>query len=120
MICRHDRVILMVNYYAVALLEVLFRELPTWWRAGVLYDVGCNLHHSTVKWNLMPTISDRIKWGILVFHTFGHQWPCQCIYHPQKQDGFGLSDGEGCERCWGALKKLISICRMSGVSTWFI
>ncbi|KAF9504187.1 hypothetical protein BS47DRAFT_1308625, partial [Hydnum rufescens UP504] len=57
MICRHDRVILMANvtsagekqYYAVALLEVLFRELPTWWRAGVLYDVGCNLHRSTVK-----------------------------------------------------------------------
>jgi Kyakuja-Dileera-Zisupton transposase len=57
MICRHDQVILMVNitsvgekqYYAVALLEALFHELPTWWRAGVLYDVGCNLHHSTVK-----------------------------------------------------------------------
>jgi Kyakuja-Dileera-Zisupton transposase len=57
MICHHDWVILMVNvtsagekqYYAVALLEALFCELPTWWRVGVLYDVGCNLHCSTVK-----------------------------------------------------------------------
>ena len=63
----------------------------------------------------MPRISDRIEWGISVFHAFGHQWPCQCVYHPQKREGFGLSDGEGCERCWGALKKLISICRVSGV-----
>ncbi|KAF9509428.1 hypothetical protein BS47DRAFT_1373510 [Hydnum rufescens UP504] len=86
MICRHDCVLSMVNitsvggkqYYAIALLEALFHELPTWWRAGILYDVGCNLHCSTVKW------------GISVFHAFGHQWPCQCVYHLQKHDGFGL------------------------------
>ncbi|KAF9504223.1 hypothetical protein BS47DRAFT_1251606, partial [Hydnum rufescens UP504] len=102
MICHHDHVLSMVNitsagekqYYAVALLEALFRELPTWWRAGILYDIGCNLHRSTVKWNLMPQISDRIKWGISIFHAFSHQWPCQCVYHPQKRDGFGLSDRE--------------------------
>ncbi|KAF9503874.1 hypothetical protein BS47DRAFT_1374445 [Hydnum rufescens UP504] len=123
MICHHDRILSMVNitsvgekqYYAIALLEVLFHELPTWWRAGILYDVGCNLHRSTVKWNLMPQILDRIEWGISVFHAFGHQWPCQCVYHPQKHDRFGLSDGEGCERCWGSLKKLISICWVSGL-----
>ena len=57
MICRHDRVLFMANvttagekqYYAVALLQALFRELPTWWRAGILYDIGCNLHRSTIK-----------------------------------------------------------------------
>ncbi|KAF9502864.1 hypothetical protein BS47DRAFT_1369957, partial [Hydnum rufescens UP504] len=66
MICHHDHVLSMVNitsagekqYYAVVLLEALFRELPTWWRAGILYDVGCNLHCNTVKWNLMPQILD--------------------------------------------------------------
>jgi hypothetical protein len=57
LLCRHDRVLYMANvtsagekqYYAVALLDALFHELPTWWRAGILYDVGCNLHRSTVK-----------------------------------------------------------------------
>lgn len=68
----------------------------------------------------MPAFSDRIEWGISVFHAFGHQWPCQCVYHPLKRQGFGFSDGEGCERCWGSLKKLISILRVSGVSlAWF-
>ncbi|KAF9503646.1 hypothetical protein BS47DRAFT_1374467 [Hydnum rufescens UP504] len=96
MICHHDHILSMVNitsvgekqYYAIALLEVLFCELPTWWRAGILYDI--------VKWNLMPQISDQIEWGIFIFHAFSHQWPCQCVYHLQKCDRFGLSDGEGC------------------------
>ena len=57
MLCRHDRVLFMANvttagekqYYAVALLHALFHELPAWWKAGILYDIGCNLHRSTVK-----------------------------------------------------------------------
>ncbi|KAF9504969.1 hypothetical protein BS47DRAFT_1374344 [Hydnum rufescens UP504] len=92
-ICRHDRVLRMVNmttagekqYYAVALLSSLFEELPSWWRLGVLYDIACVLHRSMSK------------------------WPCQCMYHPQKHKGFGFSDGEGCETCWGALKKLAPV-----------
>ena len=56
-VCRHDRVLWLVNmttagekqYYAIALLEALFRELPTWWSMGVLYDIGCQLHRSITK-----------------------------------------------------------------------
>ncbi|KAF9512971.1 hypothetical protein BS47DRAFT_1372663 [Hydnum rufescens UP504] len=124
LICMHDRVLYLANvtspgekqYYAVTLLMALFQGLPSWWKAGILYDIGCQLHRSTLKFCLMPKFSSRIEWGISVFHAFGHQWPCQCIYHPLKREGFGFSDGEGCERCWGALKKLIPILHVSGVS----
>lgn len=57
LVCRHDRVLFLVNlqdagekqYNALALLEQLFSELPPKWRVGVLYDIGCQLHHSMVK-----------------------------------------------------------------------
>ncbi|KAJ8583964.1 hypothetical protein M405DRAFT_916184 [Rhizopogon salebrosus TDB-379] len=51
---------------------------------------------------------------LAVFHAYGHQWPCQIIYHPRKCKGFGLSDGEGCERLWSSLKQLIPSLRVSG------
>ncbi|KAF9063376.1 hypothetical protein BDP27DRAFT_1232258 [Rhodocollybia butyracea] len=46
-----------------------------------------------------------------VFHAYGHGWACQCIYHPRKCKGFGLSDGEGCERLWHSISKLIAYLR---------
>ncbi|KAF9509694.1 hypothetical protein BS47DRAFT_1373460 [Hydnum rufescens UP504] len=103
------------QYYAVALLSSLFEQLPSWWRLGVLYDIACVLHRSMSKWKILPSLLPRIDWGVSVFHAFGHQWPCQCMYHPQKRKGFGFSDGEGCERCWGALKKLAPVLQVSGV-----
>jgi hypothetical protein len=33
--------------------------------------------------------------------------------------GFGLSDGEGCERFWSAIKPLIPSLRVSGVRCTF-
>lgn len=55
--------------------------------------------------------------AVSVFHAFGHQWACQLIYHPRKCKGFGLSDGEGCERLWSALRKMIPSLRSAGVCT---
>ncbi|EJD43484.1 hypothetical protein AURDEDRAFT_41732, partial [Auricularia subglabra TFB-10046 SS5] len=49
-----------------------------------------------------------------VFHAYGHQWACQLVFHPRKRDGFGLTDGEGCERFWSAIRHLISNLRVSG------
>lgn len=57
LICMHDRVLHLVNvtsagekqYYAVALLTALFKGLPSWWKAGILYDIACQLHRSTLK-----------------------------------------------------------------------
>jgi Kyakuja-Dileera-Zisupton transposase len=67
------------------------------------------------EYNLLPNYSHRITFGVSVFHAFGHEFSCQCIYHPQKRVGFGCTDGEGCERVWNQLLKEIPMLRVSGV-----
>lgn len=55
--CRHDRVFFMVSfkdagekqYNALALLKALFKGLPSQWRVGMLYDIGCQIHRSIAK-----------------------------------------------------------------------
>lgn len=71
------------------------------------------------EFNLLPNYQHRITFGVSVFHAFGHQFACQCIYHPQKCVGFGCTDGEGCERCWNQLLKEIPMLHVSGVSQIF-
>jgi hypothetical protein len=122
LLCRHDRVLWLVNmttagekqYYALALLQRLFESLPHAMRVGLLYDIGCQLHRSCVKWGFLQQFLDRVVFGISVFHAYGHQWPCQIMYHPRKCAGFGLTDGEGCERFWSSIKQLIPSMRVSG------
>lgn len=50
-------------------------------------------------------------------HAYGHQWACQLIFNPRIRDGLGMTDGEGVERLWSRLRKLIGITRSSGVSS---
>jgi len=122
LLCRHDRVLWLVNmtsagekqHYALCLLEKLFQHIPETMRIGVLYDIGCQLHRSCVKHGFLSSVLDRIVFGISVFHAYGHQWPCQVVYHPRKCKGFGLTDGEGCERFWSSIKLLIPSLRVSG------
>ncbi|KAG0696429.1 hypothetical protein DFH29DRAFT_984613 [Suillus ampliporus] len=123
LLCRHDRVLWVANltsagekqHYALALLDRLFKHLPAQMTIGLLYDIGCQLERSCRKWKFMDdnTLS-RIAFAVAVFHAYGHQWPCQIVYHPRKREGFGLSDGEGCERLWSFLKPLIPSLRVSG------
>jgi hypothetical protein len=123
LLCRHDRVLWLVNmvhagerqHYALALIQRLFQHIPHEMTVGVLYDVGCQLHRSCLKWGFLDSYLYRIIFAISVFHAFGHQWPCQIIYHPRKCLGFGLTDGEGCERFWNLIRKLIPCLRVSGV-----
>ncbi|KAJ3529279.1 hypothetical protein NMY22_g9058 [Coprinellus aureogranulatus] len=121
-LCRHDRPLFLATlktpgeqqFYAIALIIKVFESIPSHWTVGILYDIGCQLHRSCVKWDFIPDYIDRIIWGISVFHAYGHQWPCQLVYHPRKCSGFGLSDGEGCERFWSSIQGLIPSLRMSG------
>ncbi|KAI6111406.1 hypothetical protein F5141DRAFT_1188457 [Pisolithus sp. B1] len=123
LLCHHDHVFWLVNmtsagekqHYALVLLKYLFAHLPTTTTVGLLYDIGCQLECSCCKWKLLDEeILSRLKFGISVFHAYGHQWPCQIVYHPWKCVGFGLSDGEGCEWLWNSLKMLIHILQVSG------
>ncbi|KAG2030262.1 hypothetical protein BDR03DRAFT_936700 [Suillus americanus] len=123
LLCRHNCVLWVVNltsagekqHYALALLDRLSKHLPAQMMIGLLYDIGCQLKRSCRKWKFMDdnTLS-RIAFAVAVFHAYGHQWPCQIVYHPRKREGFGLSDGEGCERLWSFLKPLIPSLRVSG------
>jgi hypothetical protein len=122
-LCRHDRVLRVVDmrsagekqHYVLVLLKMLFQHLPPHFAIGLLYDIGCQIHHSCVKWDFLKPYLHRLTFGISVFHAFGHQWPCQVIYHPRKCKGFGFSDGEGCERFWHSISKLIAYLRVCGV-----
>ncbi|KIJ06955.1 hypothetical protein PAXINDRAFT_19841 [Paxillus involutus ATCC 200175] len=122
LLCRHDRVLWLVNmtsagekqHYALALIQQLMQHIPDDMRVGLLYDIGCQLERSWRKFKFFAdSILSRFHFAISVFHAYGHQWPCQVVYHPQKRQGFGLSDGEGCERLWSALKPLIGPLRVS-------
>ncbi|KAF9508888.1 hypothetical protein BS47DRAFT_1302174, partial [Hydnum rufescens UP504] len=87
------------QYYALALLDELFKGLPPCATVdGVSFLSGPN----------------EMIFGISVFHAFGHQWSCQLTYNPWLCDGFGLADGEGCERFWSSIRKLIPGLRVSG------
>ncbi|KAH6911877.1 hypothetical protein BKA70DRAFT_1423629 [Coprinopsis sp. MPI-PUGE-AT-0042] len=122
LLCRHDQPLWLVNmttagerqFYAIALLIKLFAHLPPSTRVGVLYDISCQLERSCLQWGFLSEFMDRMVFAVSVFHAYGHRWPCQLIYHPWKCAGFGLSDGEGCERFWSMIKFLIPSLRVSG------
>ncbi|KIJ05044.1 hypothetical protein PAXINDRAFT_21677 [Paxillus involutus ATCC 200175] len=123
LLCQHDHVLWLVNmtsagekqHYALALIQQLMHHIPDDMRVGLLCDIGCQLEHSWRKFKFFAnSILSRFHFAISVFHAYGHQWPCQVVYHPQKRQGFGLSDGEGCEQLWSALKPLIGPLRVSG------
>ncbi|KAJ7866947.1 hypothetical protein B0H14DRAFT_3442077 [Mycena olivaceomarginata] len=121
-LCRHDRVLWLVNmrtpgekqYYALSLLEMLFQHLPPNIRVGVLYDIACQLHRSCAKFGFLGWYLHRILFAVSVFHAFAHRWACQLIYHPLKCRGFGFTNGEGCERFWHSISKLIPYLRVAG------
>ncbi|KAF7374037.1 hypothetical protein MSAN_00284400 [Mycena sanguinolenta] len=125
LLCRHDRVLWLVNmrtpgekqYYALALLETLFQHLPSNIRVGVLYDIACQLHRSCTKFGFLGRYLHRILFAVSVFHAFAHRWACQLIYHPLKCRGFGFTNGEGCERFWHSISKLIPYLRVAGDSS---
>jgi hypothetical protein len=80
LLCRHDIVLWMVNmtsageiqYYTLTLLWELLSNLPKTMTGGCLYDIGCQLHHSCVKWNFLEEDLARVHFGISVFHAFAH------------------------------------------------
>ncbi|KAF9505392.1 hypothetical protein BS47DRAFT_1306715 [Hydnum rufescens UP504] len=112
MLCWHDIPICIANmctagekqFYAFALILALLKDLPKDWTVGLLYDIACQIHHSLLKWNIMPEWTGQIEFGVSVFHAYSHQWTFQLWYHPQKSEKWGLSDGEGCERFWSELR----------------
>src|SRR5260370_41569117 len=102
------------QFYILTLLSKLIEHLPQSWTVGCLYDIGCQMDHSLKKWDIMPEWKSHLVWGVLIFHTYGHQWACQLWYHPRKDPIWGLSDGEVCKRFWSEVRHLVPGLRVAG------
>ena len=58
--------------------------------------------------NIFPESWDQSNFGISVFHTYIHKWPCQVKYNPWYLKSWFLSDGDSLERLWYALSFQVS------------
>jgi len=56
-----------------------------------------------------------LRFAMTAMRVYGHEWVCQLTYNPRILVSLGLSDGEGTERLWSHLIKLIGIERSSSV-----
>jgi hypothetical protein len=140
LVCRHDIPLFAANIdtpgeqqkYAVALIEHLATLLPRETTIAVLYDVGCVLDRSLqlvrshfphrdllltiLQYDILPSeLTDRLVFATSAMHAYAHQWACQLVYNPRLREGLGLTDGEGVERLWSRMRKLIGIARASAV-----
>ncbi|KAF8226627.1 hypothetical protein L208DRAFT_1301000, partial [Tricholoma matsutake] len=106
-------------HYALVLLEMLFQHLSMTFTVGALYDTGCQLHQTCMKWDFLDHYLDHLIFAISVFHAFGHRWACQLVYHPHKCERFGLSDGKGYEQFCHSISKLIAYLQVCGVHLFY-
>ncbi|RDB19001.1 hypothetical protein Hypma_014420 [Hypsizygus marmoreus] len=122
LVCRHDIPIFLANIdtpgeqqkYAVALIQHLYSFVPPEATVAILYDVACVLDRSLAMYDILPPdITSRLQFATAAMHAYGHEWPCQLIFNPRLWRGLGLTDGEGVERLWSRLRKLIGITRAS-------
>ncbi|KAJ7588794.1 hypothetical protein C8J56DRAFT_1049722 [Mycena floridula] len=131
LVCRHDIPLFFTNIdtpgegqqYAVALIRHLFSLLPPQATVVVLYDLACVLDRSSELYEIFPAnIAERLQFATTAMHAYAHQWSCQVVFNPRMRIGLGLTDGEGVERIWSALRDLIALTRHASRSQrlWMI
>ncbi|KAK1223885.1 hypothetical protein PQX77_013219 [Marasmius sp. AFHP31] len=120
LVCRHDIPLFMTSINtpgeqqkdAVALLLALFGMIPSLATVVALYDIACVLDRSIHLYDLLDTsIVEQLQLATAVMHAYGHQWVCQLHYNPRMRIGLGITDGEGTERLWSRLRKVIGLER---------
>ncbi|EJD33287.1 hypothetical protein AURDEDRAFT_77098, partial [Auricularia subglabra TFB-10046 SS5] len=120
LVCRHDIPLFVCNIdtpgeqqkYSIGLLIWLLLHLPDMATVMNLYDIGCVADKAVRSYEIMPaSMESRVLFATSAMHAYAHQWECQLVYSPRLKDGLGLTDGEGVERLWSRLRKLISILR---------
>ncbi|KAJ7593008.1 hypothetical protein C8J56DRAFT_1045445 [Mycena floridula] len=125
LICRHDVPLFFVNIdtpgegqqYPVSLIRHLFTLLPPQAQGYCLYDLGCVMDRSCDLYDIFPPdVRDRLQFATTAMHAYAHQWSCQLVFNPWLRLGLGLTDGEGVERIWAAIRALIGIARHSSRS----
>ena len=145
LICHHDIPLFFANIdspgeqqkYVLVLLSHLFWLLPSQVMVVTLYDVSCVterplslvshlniliVQYLCYQYEIFPEqITACLHFATTTMHAYGHEWVCQLVYNPRMVVGLGLSDGEGMERLWSCLTKLIGIECSSSVSlTWLL
>ncbi|EJD42623.1 hypothetical protein AURDEDRAFT_67410 [Auricularia subglabra TFB-10046 SS5] len=129
LVCRHDVPLFFCNIdtpgeqqkYSMALLIWLMLHLPHNATVMNLYDIGCvadrvkntvSSFGAPLAYDIMPAgMGDRIMFATSAMHAYAHQWECQLVFSPRMKLGLGLTDGEGVERLWSRLRKLIGHLR---------
>ncbi|RXW14843.1 hypothetical protein EST38_g11010 [Candolleomyces aberdarensis] len=117
LVCRHDTPILLANIdtpgeqqkYAAAMIQKLSPCYPK--RPLSPYFTISDASLTAVSSSM---ISRRMTIATSIMHSYAHQWACQLVYNPRLREGLGLSDGEGVERYWSRMRKIISVTRTSG------
>ncbi|KAJ8095471.1 hypothetical protein PM082_023241 [Marasmius tenuissimus] len=118
LVCRHDIPLFMVSINtpgeqqkdAVALLVALFEMIPDSATVVGLYDIACVLDRSIQLYDLLPeAVAPRLQLATAVMHAYGHQWACQLHYNLRMRIGLGITDGEGTERLWSRLRRMIGL-----------
>ncbi|KAK1222995.1 hypothetical protein PQX77_014141 [Marasmius sp. AFHP31] len=131
LVCRHDIPLFITSIDtpgeqqkdAVALLDALFVMLPTLATVAALYDITCVLDRSIRMYDFFSEdIASRLQFATALLHAYGHQWHCQLHYNPRMRPGLGITDGEGTERLWSRLRKLIGLERRASraVCIWML
>ncbi|KAG2045741.1 hypothetical protein BDR06DRAFT_900286, partial [Suillus hirtellus] len=63
------------QHYALALLDQLFKHIPTQMTIKLLYNIRCQLEQSCHKWNFLDNSTlSCIAFAVAVFHVYSHQW----------------------------------------------
>ncbi|KAK1231142.1 hypothetical protein PQX77_005748 [Marasmius sp. AFHP31] len=120
LVCRHDIPLFLASIdtpgeqqkYAIALFEAFFAMIPDCATVAGLYDIACVLDRSLDLYDLLPEgVASRLQLATAVMHAYGHQWACQLLYNPRMRVGLGITDGEGTERLWSRLRRIIGLER---------
>ncbi|XP_066932743.1 uncharacterized protein [Clytia hemisphaerica] len=118
MSCRHEFPKLFLNMrhgerlgYAVYLLDHLLEENNNKnLLVHIIYDIACVLKLHLKKKNTLMKYRD-FKFGIPVFHSYGHRGDCQVKNSIRRLETFGLMDGELMERLWSYLRSFSKITK---------
>jgi hypothetical protein len=124
--------------FPLALIDHLSTILPSQATVVIVYNIGCILAQTLSKVGVSKHCSvanvyavfqydilsentvKRLCFATTVMHAYGHEWACQLVFNPHLLVGFGLSDGEGTERLWSHMIKLIGVERSLSVRKEYV
>lgn len=99
--------------YAVLLAEELLRSNPEA-KGFIMYDIACQFESYAKR--QLPERLTNASFAVPALHGYAHDFACQVNYHCRFQKGFAQTDGEGVERNWSEMDRLVGPLRQSSKS----